>query len=72
MVAVGDGAVVAVDVSDQLGEVERKLPIGLDWSDVPGMRDRLAARTRVVAIELDHDQIVRGDVGFDGVAAIVL
>src|SRR5207247_8012752 len=71
MIAVGDGAVPGVDIGDQLRKIIRELALGLHWTDVPRAHVLLFRLARIEAVQLDHDQIVRGDVGPDGVSPVV-
>src|SRR5258706_15347589 len=72
MVAIGDGAVVRVDIVDQLREVEGELAVGLHGADIPRARIHLAGRARIVTIELHDDQVVSRNVGANGVTPVIV
>ncbi len=71
MIAVGDGAIVGVDVSDEFGEVERELAVGFDGSDVVGAGIIFAGLAGIVAVRLDDDDVVGGDEVGQVVAVVI-
>src|SRR5581483_9470682 len=71
MLAVGDGAVVGIDVIDQFGEVEGELAVRFHRTDIIRTRILLARRARVIPVPLHDDDVVAADVGRNSIAAIV-
>jgi hypothetical protein len=71
VLAIRNRAVRGVDVGNQFGKVQRKLPVRLHRADVIRTDVVLAGRPRVVAVPPHHDQIVRPDEVGEIVAAVV-